>query len=195
MSQIALDGELINLKSCKIELSMQLVDQDQSGQTSATGSSEQGDKAKEIRITGLIPFTDATQLARLFELASAKDDAGNRVVRRFGASIGRTVKIRQVKFHGSVTAPEHSNLMAWQVSFNLREYLSIPEVAEQRQAQTSANTGQNSDQTAGVIPSAAITDAPPQVVMSSLEKFLKGIDNAIGAPNETAAPSDTGTPA
>lgn len=185
MSQIALDGELINLKSCKIELSMQLADQDMSGQTSATGSSEQGDKAKELRITGLIPFTDAAQLSRLFELASEKDGAGNRVIRRLGAGIGRTAKIRQVKFHGTVSAPEHQSLMAWQVSFNLREHLSIPEVAEQRQEQNAANTGQSSDQTAGVIPASAATDnAPPQVEMSSLTRFLKRIDTAIGAPKE-----------
>ncbi len=182
MSQIALDGELINLKSCKVELTMQLAEQDMSGQTSATGSSEQGDKAKELRITGLIPFTDSAQLTRLFELASSKDDAGNRVVRRLGSNIGRIAKIRQVKFCGNVSAPEHGSLMAWAVSFSLREHLSIPEVAEQRQPKTPATTGQASAQTTGVIPTAAITDAPPAVEMTSIEKFLKGIDNAIGAP-------------
>ena len=187
MSQIALDGELINLKSCKMELSMQLADQDMSGQTSATGSSEQGDKAKELRISGLIPFTDSVQLARLFELASAKDDKGNRVVRRLGAAIGRTVKIRQVKFHGTVSAPEHQTLMAWQVSFQLREYLSVPEVTEQRQPKAAASTAQTSEQTASVIPTAAISqEAPPQVEISSIEKFLKNIDTAIGAPKEEA---------
>lgn len=195
MSQIALDGELINLKSCKMELSMQLAEQDMSGQTSATGSTEQGDKAKEIRVTGLIPFTDKAQLSRLFELATERDAAGDRVIRRIGADIARAVKVRQVKFCGNVSAPEHQTLMAWSVSFALREHLSIPEVAEQRQPQAAANAGQNSDNTAGVIPTAAITDAPPQVEMSSIAKFLKSIDNAIGAPTENAAPSDTGTPA
>lgn len=187
MSQIALDGELINLKSCKIYLTMQLADQDMSGQTSATGSAEQGDKAKELRINGLVPFTDQAQLTRLFELASAKDEAGNRVIYRLGASIGRTAKIRQVKFFGTVSAPEHSNLMAWHVSFSLREYLSIPEVAEQRQEQAAANTAQTSDQTASVIPAVAAGDnAPPQVEMSSLEKFLMRVDTAIGAPTQTS---------
>ncbi len=187
MSQIALDGELINLKSCKMELTMQLAEQDMSGQTSATGSSEQGDKAKELRISGLIPFTDSAQLARLFELASAKDDAGNRVVRRLGANIGRTAKIRQVKFNGTVSAPEHPTLMAWQVSFSLREHLSVPEVKEQRQSQSAASTAQSSEQTASVIPTAAIGEnSPPQVEMTSLEKFLKRIDSAIGAPAEQA---------
>lgn len=191
MAQIALDGELINLKSCRVELSMQLADQDQSGQTSGTGSTEQGDKAKELKITGLIPFTDQAQLARLFELASARDAAGNRVIRRIGAGIARTAKIRQVKFCGSVTAPEHGTLLAWNVSFNLREHLSVPEVAEQRQSQPAASTAQTSDQTASAIPTTAATDAPPAVELSSMEKFLKSIDDAIGAPstgetNETA---------
>ncbi|WP_413472374.1 DNA-binding protein [Shewanella baltica] len=182
MSQIALDGELINLRSCKIELSMQLAEQDMSGQTSATGSSEQGDKAKELKVTGLIPFTDDAQLSRLFELAVAKDGAGNRVIMRIGSDLARVVKIRQVKFFGTISAPEHPTLMAWNVSFQLREYLSIPEVSEQRQPQAAANTGQSSEQTASVIPTAAITDAPPQVELSSFEKLLKGIDNSIGAP-------------
>ncbi|QYK02455.1 DNA-binding protein [Shewanella psychrotolerans] len=182
MSQIALDGELINLKSCKVELSMQLADLDMSGQTSSTASSEQGDKAKELKVTGLIPFTDRAQLSRLFELALAKDEAGNRVIRRIGSDLARTVKIRQVRFFGQITAPEHSTLMAWNVSFNLREYLSIPEVAEQRQVQTAAAVGQSTEQTASVIPTAAIAKAPPQVEVSSMEKFLTGIDNIIGEP-------------
>lgn len=185
MGQLALDGELINLKSCKIELSMQLVDEDMSGQTSATFSTEQGDKAKELRITGIIPFTDSAQLARLFELASEKDAAGNRVIRRLGAKIGRTAKIRQVKFHGTISVPEHPTLMAWQVSFMLREHLSVPEVDEQRQSLGGANTGQMSEKTASVIPAMDAEESPPQVQMTSLERFLKRIDNAIGAPKSS----------
>ena len=182
MSQIALDGELIRLKSCKLALSMQLAEQDMSGQTSSTASCEQGEKAKELKVTGLIPFTDEGQLSRLFELAIAKDEAGDRIVRRIGSGLARAVKIRQVKFCGQITAPEHPTLMAWNVSFQLREYLSIPEVAEQRQPQADADTKQSSEQTASVIPTAAITDSPPAVEVSSMEKILTGIDNAIGEP-------------
>ncbi len=180
MSQIALDGELVNLKSCKVELSMQLAEQDMSGQSSSTASSEQGDKAKELKVTGLIPFTDKSQLSRLFMLAITKDLTGSRAVWRIGSELARTVKIRQVKFFGQITAPEHPTLLAWNVSFQLREYLSIPEVAEQRQPQADANTKQSSEQTASVIPTAAITEAPPKVEVSSMEKILTGIDNAIG---------------
>ncbi len=182
MSQVALDGELINLKSCKVELSMQLAEQDMSGQTSSTASSEQGDKAKELKVTGLIPFTDKAQLSRLFELAIAKDEAGNRQVRRIGSDLARAVKIRQVKFFGQITAPAHPTLMAWNVSFQLREHLSIPEVAEQRQPQSDASTGQSTEKTASVIPTAAITEAPPKVEVSSMEKVLMVIENTIGDP-------------
>jgi len=182
MSQVALDGELINLKSCKVELSMQLAEQDMSGQTSSTASSEQGDKAKELKVTGLIPFTDKAQLSRLFELAIAKDETGNRLVRRIGSDLARAVKIRQVKFFGQITAPAHPTLMAWNVSFHLREHLSIPEVAEQRQPQNDASTGQGTEQTASVIPTAAITEAPPKVEVSSMEKVLMAIENTIGDP-------------
>ncbi|MEZ9198592.1 DNA-binding protein [Shewanella sp. 10N.286.54.B9] len=182
MSQIALDGELINLKSCKVQLSMQLVDQDMSGQSSSTASSEQGDKAKELKVSGLIPFTDKSQLSRLFELAITKDLTGNRAVWRIGSDLARAVKIRQVKFFGQITAPEHPTLLAWNVSFQLREYLSIPEVAEQRQPQTDASTGQSTEQTASVIPAAAIAKAPPKVAVSSAEKLLSLVDSTIGEP-------------
>lgn len=182
MSQIALDGELVNLKSCKVELSMQLAEQDMSGQTSSTASSEQGDKAKELKVTGLIPFTDKTQLSRLFELAIAKDETGNRLVRRIGSELARAVKIRQVKFFGQINAPEHPTLLAWNVSFQLREYLSIPEVAEQRQTQSDAKVGQNTEQTASVIPTAAIAEAPPKVEVSSVVKILTNIENTLGDP-------------
>jgi hypothetical protein len=180
MSQIALDGEIISLKSCKIELIMQLAEQDMSGQTSSTASSEQGDKAKELKITGLIPFKDKAQLSRLFEMSIEKDASGNRLVRRIGSEIARTVKIRQVKFFGQISAPEHSNLMAWNVSFQLREFLSIPEVAEQRQPQADASVSQTTQQTASVIPTAAITNAPPKVELSSADKFLQQVESALG---------------
>lgn len=180
MSQVALDGELIRLKSCKLTLTMQLAEQDMSGQTSSTASSEQGDKAKEIKVTGLILFNDKSMLTRLFELALMRDDNGNRKVSRIGCDLARAVKIRQVKFCGQINAPEHASLMAWNVSFQLREHVSVSEVAEERQQQSEADTKQSSEQTASVIPTTAITDAPPAIAMSSGERFLHYIDNSLG---------------
>ncbi|WP_025821943.1 baseplate complex protein [Shewanella marina] len=180
MSQLALDGELIRLKSCKLTLSMRLADQDMSGQSSSTASSEQGDKAKELKVTGLIPFVDQPMLSRLFELSLLRDDKGNRKVSRIGADLARAAKIRQVKFFGNITAPEHPTLMAWSVSFQLREHLSVPEVAEAREEPPEATTNQTTTQSAEVIPTQALEDAPPKVEMSSVEKALHYIDDQLG---------------
>lgn len=180
MSQIALDGELIRLKSCKLSLSMQLAEQDMSGQTSSTASSEQGDKAKELKVTGLIPFTDKAMLTRLFELALMRDETGNRKVSRIGSDLARAVKIRQVKFFGQITAPAHPSLMAWKISFQLREHLSVSEVAEDRQAKPESTNSQSTENSSKVIPTQAMTDSPPNIEMSSTEKALHYIDDKLG---------------
>ena len=188
MSQIALDGELIRLKSCKLALSMQLADQDMSGQSSSTQRSEQGDKAKELKVSGLIPFKDAPMLARLFELAAMRDDNGNRKVSRIGAELARSAKIRQVKFFGQISAPEHASLMAWTVSFQLREILSTAEVDEQRKMQaksdTEAKQGKQKPNKAPIqtqtMPTQAMSDAPPAIEMSSTAKVLHYLDDALG---------------
>ncbi|MBR7631199.1 hypothetical protein KAT72_19815, partial [Aeromonas popoffii] len=72
MSQamLTLDGEPIIMKSMRVSASMQFQDKDQSGQTSSTSSAEQGAKAKELDISGLIPFKEERMLSRLFELAA-----------------------------------------------------------------------------------------------------------------------------
>ncbi len=172
MSQLALDGELIKLKNCKVELTMQLADQDMSGQSSSTSSSEQGDKAKEIKISGIIPFTDSAQLSRLFTMASTKDDAGNRKIWRVGSTSARVAQIRQAKFFGQITAPEHPTFMAWNVSFQLRECLSVAELAEQRES----SEPQSDTQT---IPTAALSDTQPTIEASYQDKVLAGVDAAI----------------
>ncbi len=76
MSQIitlALDGEAIPLKSLTVTPSVMFQDTDQSGQSSSTAVAEQGIKPKELRVTGIIPFTEQKMLSRLFTLAEAKD--------------------------------------------------------------------------------------------------------------------------
>ncbi|MCL1123516.1 baseplate complex protein [Shewanella surugensis] len=186
MTQILLNGELVRMKSCKLSLTQDLVSKDVSGQSSSTADVEQGDKSKEIKVDGLIPFTDTAQLTRIFELASARDEAGNRQINRVSSTLTRAAKIRQMKFCGQISAPEHGSLMAWQVSFRLREYLSVPEVAEQRTEQTEANAEQTTEQTASVSSSKALTEnAPPNVEVSSLESFLHTLDDSL-AETETA---------
>ena len=54
---LALDGEAIPLKGLTVTPTMQFQEKDQSGQTSSTATAEQGIKAKELRISGMVPFS------------------------------------------------------------------------------------------------------------------------------------------
>ena len=114
-AMLTLDGEPIVMKSMRITASMQFQDKDSSGQTSSTSSSEQGAKAKELDISGLVPFKDERSLSRLFELADAKGDGGKRHIYRVGSLLAKSVKVRQAKFAGRITASEQEGLLAWQV--------------------------------------------------------------------------------
>ncbi|ATG72877.1 hypothetical protein AN401_02565 [Zobellella denitrificans] len=182
---IALDGELIRLKSPRISLSMEFKEQDTSGQTSGTDGAEQGEKGKELQVTGLIPFSDPTGLAQLFELAQAKGDGNERKIYRIGCELAEAVKIYQVKFVGRIMAPEQEGLLAWRVTFTLREHLSVPEKLEQRRPQPEAQVTQGTANAEPVAPAGAVDGAEQQQRdLTSTEKFLKKLDDALGGNSE-----------
>lgn len=54
----ALDGQTFNIKNLLVNFSREFKDQDMSGMASLTATSEQGDKAAELEISGLIAFKD-----------------------------------------------------------------------------------------------------------------------------------------
>lgn len=130
---LTLDRKTISLSSMRVEMSLELKDQDMSGQSSGTGKAEQGDKGKKLTFSGRIPFRNLDDLTQLYNLASDKDEATNeRKVYRIGNDTARALKIRQVKFTGTISARENENLQAWDISFTLREHNSIAEQKEQR---------------------------------------------------------------
>lgn len=100
-AMLTLDGEPIVMKSMRISVSMQFQDKDSSGQTSSTSSSEQGEKAKELDISGLVPFKDEQTLSRLFELADAKGDGGKRHIYRVGSLLAKSVKVPRPSLPGA----------------------------------------------------------------------------------------------
>ncbi|MGL4887807.1 MAG: hypothetical protein ACRC4V_15980 [Aeromonas veronii] len=167
-AMLTLDGEPIVMKSMRITASMQFQDKDSSGQTSSTSSSEQGAKAKELDISGLIPFKDEQTLSRLFELADAKGDGGKRHIYRVGSLLAKSLKVRQAKFAGRITASEQEGMLAWQVQFTLREHNSVPEKREQRMPKTPATVGQGNTNTKPTKPSEA-APASEQEQLSSWE--------------------------
>lgn len=180
MTQIALDGELLTLKSTRINLTMELKDADMSGQTANTDTAEQGTKGKVMAITGLIPFKTPEVLNRLLLLAQQTED-GKRKIYRIGNELTKAMKIRQVKFTGRVLSDEQENVMAWKVSFTLREHLSVPEVKALREAESKPQAKtETTDNTAKIEPKAhpaAVSNAmveTPEV--TGFAKTLKSID-------------------
>lgn len=175
---IALDGELLRLKSPRITLSMEFKEKDTSGQTSNTSTAEQGEKGKELQVTGLVPFKDQAALTRLFELAQSKEDGNNRKIYRIGCELAEAVKIYQVKFAGRIMAPEQEGLLAWRVSFTLREHLSVPEKREQRASKPAATVGQGTAGTSTVSPPPA-AQGGEQRELNGFEKKLKVLDDIL----------------
>lgn len=129
---LALDGDPILLSSMKVDMSMELKEQDMSGQSSGTEAAEQGDKGKKLTFSGVIPFSDVETLTKIYTLASQKDENDDRKVYRIGNDIAAALKIRNVKFSGRIRARESESLLAWNVSFDLREHNSVAEQKEQR---------------------------------------------------------------
>ncbi|WP_237386508.1 baseplate complex protein [Xenorhabdus sp. Sc-CR9] len=134
MSQIitlALDGEAIPLKSLTVTPSVMFQDQDQSGQSSSTAVAEQGIKPKELRITGIIPFTEQKTFSRLFALAEAKEN-GQLKRYRVANLTAQAINFRIGTFTGTIDASKVDGKQAWQVTFTLREHLSVSEKRDAR---------------------------------------------------------------
>lgn len=174
MTQLALDAEIIPFKSPKINLSLELKAEDMSGQTSGTDVSEQGDKGMVLSVSGLIPFKESKTLKRLMVLSRQKEE-GKRKIYRIGNELAKSMTIRQVRFMGRVTADEQENLMAWKVSFQLREHLSVSEVKEQRENEKEKQVQTDStENTAAVEPKAhaAISNTTEQSQPTRFEDAL-----------------------
>lgn len=174
---LALDGEAILLSNILITLSMAIQDKDQSGQASSTSKSEQGTKGKELRVSGLIPYTNPAMLTRIYSLAEAKNGDGSKKRYRVAHSLAQAVKFREAIFTTGVDAVEQTNAMAWLVNFTLAEYSSVAE----RKAQQASKGGKNATiQTAGGTATAGAADGETAESRSWFESVLQKVDNAIG---------------
>lgn len=156
---LALDGEAILLKNITVSVTMQLPDKDLSGQASSTTAAEKGDKAKELRISGLIQFVDESILKRLFQLAEARGANGAKKRYRIANMTAEAVNMRQGVFSGGIDATEQRDKLAWQVTFTLKEQMSVPEKASAR-SKAKGKTAQQ--QTANGSTDAPSEDEAPQ---------------------------------
>lgn len=129
--QLALDGKPVYLFNFLAMVKVTREEQDMSGQASSTKKSDKGVKAKEIAITGLIPFREKQWLADLFNLAEATDGKGEQKKYRITNISAEAVNMREVQFSGDISASEQT-VQGWTVSFTLREVNSVAEKKEQR---------------------------------------------------------------
>lgn len=127
---LALDGEAIQIKNPQISLEETIAEEDQSGQSSYTTASEQGQKAKTLNVSGVIEYANAQSLTRLFELAGQRTENGTKKVYRIANNLAQAVKFRQGVFSGKISATPDAKFLAWNVSFTLTERFSVPEKKE-----------------------------------------------------------------
>lgn len=174
--QLTLNGEAIFLKNISLTLSMAFKESDQSGQSSSTNAAEQGIKAKELKVSGLIAYRDSEQLTRLYALAESLDPKGQLTRYRVGCDIARAINLREATFSGTIEASPVDNKMVWQVSFTLKEKSSVPEKKAKRASNKVPST---TIQTAENLPK-------PEEKLNFFEhKILKPINDILGKGNET----------
>lgn len=174
---LALDGEGIAMQNMLVSPSMQFQEKDQSGQTSSTANAEQGIKAKELRVSGLITFDNQTVLQRLFQIASATESSGALKTYRIANNTASAINFREGTFTGQIDATPQEDILAWQVSFTLREKGSVPEKRQARKANATTSTKQTG--AAGANGSASADEDKDK--MSWFEqKVLKPVNDALG---------------
>lgn len=145
---LALDGESIILKNPSISAEYDLPDEDQSGQSSSTNSSEQGIKPKKLNISGLIEYSTPDYLSRLIELSYQTDRGGAKKLYRIANSTANVINLREGVFSGKISVAPHSTLLAWQINFTLSERKSVP---EKREARAQQRAQENGDQTVDAV--------------------------------------------
>ncbi|OBY51093.1 hypothetical protein BBB48_06725 [Haemophilus parainfluenzae] len=136
--QLALNGTPIYLHNIMMSVSVKREEKDMSGQKSSTKKSDKGVKAKELNVTGFIPYDRKEWLTDLFNLAESEDGKGEQSKYRVSCTIAEAVNMREVQFSGEVTAAEQSGQLGWAISFTLREVNSVAEKKDQRKQKPKA---------------------------------------------------------
>ena len=138
--QLALNGTPIYMNNLMTSVSVKREQKDMSGSKSSTKNSEKGVKAKELQVSGIIPYERKEWLTTLFNLAEAETGKGEQAKYRVSSVTAEAVNMREVQFADTVNAQEMENRLAWQVSFTLREVNSVAEKKEARKAKPQVKT-------------------------------------------------------
>ncbi|MCJ2164668.1 MULTISPECIES: DNA-binding protein [unclassified Pseudodesulfovibrio] len=158
-----------------VGVSMDIKASDASGETSGTDEVDKGTKAKKVSVSLSIRFADENHLRQLSRVSEAKSN-GSRKIYTLTNRTANAVGVRQVRFAENITFQEKDGLQAWDVSFTLKEYLSVPERVEKREKKPEA-VAQTSEGTA--TETTAQTAEAVEEPKSMFENVLASIDKAL----------------
>lgn len=168
----------VNLKNIKVGFVLPIKNKDVGGNTSSTGTTNQGTKAKKLSVNGLVPFDNESDLKQLVKLAEAETQEGERVIYTINDKTAELGDVRQVIFDGDLKINEDETFRAWRISFRLKQFNSVAEAKEQRKLTQPSVT----DTTTGQVIQAPSEEETEQVEQTNGWVFnaLKKIDNLIG---------------
>jgi len=96
--QLALNGTPIYLHNIMMSVSVKREEKDMSGQKSSTKKSDKGVKAKELNVTGFIPYARKEWLTDLFNLAESEDGKGEQSKYRVSCTIAEAVRVGHIVY-------------------------------------------------------------------------------------------------
>jgi hypothetical protein len=173
---LALDGESIILKNPSISAEYDLPEEDQSGQSSSTHSSEKGIKPKKLNINGLIEYSTPDRLSRLIELSYQTEKGGAKRLFRVANATANVINLREAVFSGKISVSPHSTLLAWQISFTLSERKSVP---EKREARAQQRAVENGDESVGAIIEEVPAEQDENAQTGKVERILGVFNDAL----------------
>lgn len=175
--QLVLNGTPIYLNNILMSVSVKREEKDMSGQKSSTKKSDKGVKAKELSVTGFIPYNRKEWLTQLFNLAEAETGKGEQTKYRVSCTVAEAVNMREVQFSGEVSATEQNGQLGWSISFRLREVNSVAEKKDQRRQKPKAKAqGEN----APVAKSAGENSGKLEEQKDERKGILKDVDDFFG---------------
>lgn len=165
----------------EVRLTLEMPNDDASGKTSSTETLNGGVKPKKLSVSCTLPMRESKSLTKLIKMAESVEKDGNRSVYTVSDETADAADIREVIFHDRLDVRKRDNLLAWQISFTLREHKSVPEVKEQRSTPSSGSATAASAAGAEVKSNAEVTSKGPLYdMLKSLDEYLAPIVNGSG---------------
>ena len=122
-----------------VDLQSQLPSDDLSGNTSGTEKADKGVKPKTLNCSFSLREKDLFWLPDFMKLSDDRDGGGEAIKYDVVHPLTVALRIRQMRFTGTVTVKQSDNLRAYDISFTLEEYRSVPEATEARLQKRTVN--------------------------------------------------------